>query len=66
LLPDVIESLCEISATTACGRIPKIAIGRAATTVRISPCTDAGMNSPHIVGARYATAVPAINVKEIS
>ena len=51
---------------TACGRIPKIAIGRAATTVRISPCTDAGMNSPHIVGARYATAVPAINVKEMT
>ena len=24
------------------------------------------MNSPHIVGARYATAVPAINVKEMT
>ena len=27
---------------------------------------NAGINAPQIVGARYATAVPAMNVKEIT
>ena len=35
--------------------------------IRIAPTLPkAGINIPHIVGARYATAVPAINVKEMT
>ena len=34
---------------------------------RIAPTLpNAGINMPQMLGARYATAVPAINVKEIT
>ena len=41
LLPVVTESLSAMSATIACGRIPKIAMGSAANTISTKPCAAA-------------------------
>ena len=45
----------------------KLDIAISVKVTRMAPTRpNAGINAPQIVGARYATAVPAMNVKEIT